>query len=130
MGEICPASCLGEHSPLGVQSLGVHRTSYSTPLKWGCTVGKSGERRRAQDPTTTKETTIGDSQDLGLPRTATAVLGGIIQERRSGEPPVKRSLLALAWKTSSLPTFTLGLRKLGRRHTAVPEEPKWKILKD
>ena len=46
------------------------------------------------------------------------------------EPPDKQSLLALAWKTLSLGTFASGLRKLGRRHTAAPNKPEWKILEE
>ena len=63
-------------------------------------------------------------------RTVATVLRGILQQCRAGEPPDKRTILALAWKTSSLGTFASGLRKLGRRHTAAPEEPKWKLLEE
>ena len=53
-----------------------------------------------------------------------------MQQRRAGEPPDKRTLLALAWKTSSLGTFASGLQKFGRRHTADPSEPQWRILEE
>ena len=62
--------------------------------------------------------------------TAATVLGGILQQRRAGELPDKRTLLALAWKTSPLGSFALRLRKLGRRHTAAPEEPNGRSLKN
>ena len=54
----------------------------------------------------------------------------VLQRHRAGEPPDKRTPLALAWRTSSLGMFASRLRKLGRRHTTTPEEPKWKILEE
>ena len=62
--------------------------------------------------------------------TAAAILGGIVQQHRTGEPPDKGTLLALAWKTSSLGTFASRLRKLGRRHTSAPNAPECKILEE
>ena len=35
-----------------------------------------------------------------------------------------------SWKMPSLSTFAVGLRKLGRRHTAAPSAPEWQILEE
>ena len=56
--------------------------------------------------------------------------GGIPQQRTTGEPTDKRTLLALAWKTSLLATFVPGLPKLGRRYTTALDEQEWKILEE
>ena len=100
-------------------------TQMGMPVEIG--LGDEDRERSSEDE---EENKWGFPKSWPTYRTAAAVMGGIFQQRRSGEPPDKRTLLSFAWKKSSLSTFAAGLRKLGRRHTAAPNKSEWKILEE
>ena len=98
------------------------RAQCVTQTTWCVTEDAGGEESDEYDQAE-EENQWGFQASWPTYRTAAVVLARILQQFRAGEPPDKRTLLALAWKTSLLRRFASGLRKLGRRHTTAPNEP-------
>ena len=105
------------------------RTQYVTQIPWRSTEDAGGEKSDECDQAEEENQWV-FLESWPTYRTTATVLGGILQQRKSGEPPDKGTVLALAWKTSSLGTFASGLRKLGKRHTTAPNETECKIFEE
>ena len=121
----CKGSEMSPHHVAGVE----RKRTHVTHTAWRSTEDAGGEESDECDHSE-EENQLGFPESWPTYHTTAAVLGGFLQQRKTGEPPDKRTLLALASKISSPGTFASRLRKLGRRHTAAANEPEWKILEE